>query len=176
MNPLISPARSDFSQSGSEGVRPIVNIIGVVKPGLAKQPVPVKMSRSENVIYAAIAGDIAVAISKFVAATFTGSSAMLAEGFHSLVDTGNELLLLIGIQRSRRAADEGHAFGYGKVTYFWALIVALSVFSLGVEFPSIRVSSVCTAHQSLRIQPGTTLSSRLRPFSKALVGECPIES
>jgi len=85
----------------------------------------------QTVIYAAIAGNVAVAISKFVAAAATGSSAMMAEGFHSLVDTGNELLLLLGIKRSSHIADEWHPFGYGKATYFWAFIVALSVFSLG---------------------------------------------
>ena len=89
------------------------------------------MSGSHRVIYVAIAGNLAIAIAKFGAATLTGSSAMLAEGFHSLVDTGNELLLLHGVRRSRLAADEGHPFGYGKATYFWALIVALSVFSVG---------------------------------------------
>lgn len=90
-----------------------------------------RSSRSRKVIYAAIAGDIAVAASKFVAAALTGSSVMLAEGFHSLIDTGNELLLLIGLKGSNRLADDSHAFGYGKATYFWALMVALSIFSLG---------------------------------------------
>jgi cation diffusion facilitator family transporter len=88
-------------------------------------------TRSQRVLYVAIAGDIAIAISKFVAAAFTGSSAMLAEGVHSLVDTGNELLLLHGVKSSRRAVDEWHPFGYGKATYVWALMVALSVFSVG---------------------------------------------
>jgi hypothetical protein len=74
---------------------------------------------------------LAVAARKFVAAAFTGSSVMLAEGFHSLIDTGNERLLLIGLERSNRVADDGHAFGHGKATYFWALMVALSVSSLG---------------------------------------------
>jgi cation diffusion facilitator family transporter len=92
---------------------------------------PPGLSGSQKAIYAAIAGNVAVAISKFVAATITGSSAMQAEGFHSLVDTGNELLLLLGLRRSKRAADEWHPFGYGKATYLWAFIVALSVFSLG---------------------------------------------
>ena len=92
---------------------------------------PKQVTESQRVLYVAITGDIAIAISKFVAAAFTGSSAMLAEGVHSLVDTGNELLLLHGVKSSRRAVDEWHPFGYGKATYVWALMVALSVFSIG---------------------------------------------
>jgi cation diffusion facilitator family transporter len=88
-------------------------------------------SGTRRVLYVAIAGDVAVAIAKFLVAAITGSSAMLTEGIHSLVDTGNELLLLFGVWRSRRAVDEWHAFGYGKATYVWSLIVALSVFSVG---------------------------------------------
>ena len=88
-------------------------------------------SGSQRVIYVAVAGNLAVAVAKFTASAFTDSSAMLAEGFHSLVATGNELLLLHGVRRSRLAADEGHPFGYGTAAYFWALIVALSVFSVG---------------------------------------------
>jgi len=72
------------------------------------------MSGSHRVIYVAIAGNLAIAIAKFGAATLTGSSAMLAEGFHSLVDTGNELLLLHGVRRSRLAADEGHPLGMAR--------------------------------------------------------------
>ncbi len=102
-----------------------------VKAGPEARPRLVRMSGSDRAIYAAFAGDIAIAVSKFIAATVTGSSAMLTEGFHSLVDTGNELLLLHGAHRGRRAADEWHPFGYGKATYFWALIVALLVFSMG---------------------------------------------
>lgn len=82
-------------------------------------------------LYVAILGDVVIAASKFVAAALTGSSAMLAEGVHSLVDTGNELLLLHGVRSSRRQVDEWHPFGYGKATYVWALMVALSVFSIG---------------------------------------------
>ena len=82
-------------------------------------------------IYVAIACDIAIAAAKFVAAAATGSSALLTEGVHSLVDTGNELLLLYGVRRGRRDVDVRHPFGYGKTTYIWSLIVALSVFSMG---------------------------------------------
>ena len=86
---------------------------------------------SRRVLFVAIAGDIAIAIAKFFVAALTGSSAMLTEGVHSLVDTGNELLLLYGMRRGQRVVDEWHPFGYGKTTYVWSLIVALSVFSIG---------------------------------------------
>jgi cation diffusion facilitator family transporter len=90
-----------------------------------------KKSGSLKVIYAAILANLGIAVSKFIVAAITGSAAMLAEGIHSAVDTGNELLLLIGERNSAKPADAKHPFGYGKELYFWALIVALSVFSLG---------------------------------------------
>lgn len=86
---------------------------------------------SKKVIYAAIVANLGIAAAKFVVAALTGSAAMLAEGIHSAVDTGNELLLLIGEKISARKPDARHPFGYGKAVYFWALVVALSVFSLG---------------------------------------------
>jgi cation diffusion facilitator family transporter len=86
---------------------------------------------SRNVIYAAIVANLAIAAAKFVVALLSGSAAMLAEGIHSAVDTGNELLLLIGEKMSDRPPSPRHPFGYGKAVYFWALIVALSVFTLG---------------------------------------------
>lgn len=90
-----------------------------------------KAAATKKVIYAAIGANLGIAVAKFVAAAVTGSAAMMAEGIHSAVDTGNELLLLIGEKRSEKEADAKHPFGYGKSVYFWALIVALSVFSLG---------------------------------------------
>jgi cation diffusion facilitator family transporter len=93
-----------------------------------------KKGGAAKVIFAAIAANLGIAVSKFVVAGITGSAAMLAEGIHSAVDTGNELLLLIGEHNSEKKPDARHPFGYGKVVYFWALIVALSVFTLGGGF------------------------------------------
>ena len=88
-------------------------------------------NRTPIVVYGALASNLVIAISKFVAAMITGSSAMLAEGIHSSVDTANELLLLLGLHRSRTPSDSGHPFGYGKEIYFWGLIVAVMLFGVG---------------------------------------------
>ncbi|HET6971584.1 MAG TPA: cation transporter, partial [Phenylobacterium sp.] len=89
---------------------------------------------SRIAIYAAAAGNLAIAISKFAAFAVTGSSAMLTEGVHSLVDTGNQGLLLHGLRRAAQPPDAGHPFGHGMELYFWSFIVALMVFSLGGAF------------------------------------------
>jgi cation diffusion facilitator family transporter len=86
---------------------------------------------SRVAVIAAVVGNLLVAIIKFVAAGLTGSSAMVAEGIHSLVDTGNGGLVLLGMKRSQAPADEQHPFGHGKSLYFWTLIVAISIFGIG---------------------------------------------
>jgi cation diffusion facilitator family transporter len=86
---------------------------------------------SKKVIFAALTGNLLIAITKFGAALWTGSSAMLSEGVHSLVDTGNQSLLLYGHHRASRPPDEWHPLGFGRELYFWSFIVALLVFALG---------------------------------------------
>ena len=86
---------------------------------------------SRTAVWAALIGNILVAVTKSMAAAFTGSSAMMSEAVHSIVDTGNEVLLLYGMRVAKKKADRDHPAGYGRELYFWSFIVALLVFALG---------------------------------------------
>ena len=86
---------------------------------------------SKKVIIAALIGNFLVSITKFIAAYYTRSSAMFSEGIHSLVDTGNQVLLLYGLKRSKLPADEQFPFGHGKEIYFWSFVVAILIFAVG---------------------------------------------
>ena len=88
-------------------------------------------SGSRKVIYAALIGNTLVSITKFVAASLTGSSAIFSEGVHSVVDTGNQALLLFGLKQAKKPADENYPFGHGKEIYFWSFVVAILIFALG---------------------------------------------
>ena len=89
------------------------------------------MAESRIAVYGALVANIAIAVTKFVVAGISGSSAMLSEGIHSTVDSGNSILLLVGIRLSQRKPTAQHPFGHGKELYFWSLIVAVLIFGVG---------------------------------------------
>ena len=89
------------------------------------------MSSSKKVIYAALAGNGLIAVTKFIAAALTGSSAMFSEGIHSMVDTGNQVLLLHGMRKAQKPPCDRFPFGHGKEIYFWSFAVAILIFAVG---------------------------------------------
>lgn len=89
------------------------------------------MASSKTSIYSALAANLLIAVTKFIAGAISNSSAMISEGIHSMVDTVNELLLLFGLHRSKKQPDALHPFGYGKELYFWSFIVSIIIFGLG---------------------------------------------
>ena len=90
-----------------------------------------KKHSDKKIIFAALFGNSAIAVMKFVVAFISGSTAMLAEGFHSTADSVNQIMLLVGHSRASRLPDDRHPFGYGKELYFWAFVVAVSIFFVG---------------------------------------------
>jgi cation diffusion facilitator family transporter len=94
--------------------------------------------KTRGVVVIALVANVAIAISKVIAAFLTGSSAMLAEAAHTVVDTGNELSLLLGLRLASRPADPHHPFGYGKERYFWPLMASISMFVIGGTFSVLR--------------------------------------
>ncbi|UQB69332.1 cation diffusion facilitator family transporter [Epilithonimonas zeae] len=89
------------------------------------------MANNRKSIYSALAANLLIALTKFIAGGFTNSASMISEGIHSTVDTTNQLLLLYGLKRSNKAPDEAHPFGYGKELYFWSFVVSILIFALG---------------------------------------------
>lgn len=137
-------------------------------------------------VIAAVVSNLIIAIIKFIAASMTGSSAMIAEGIHSLVDTGNGILVLFGIRQSGKAADPEHPFGHGKELYFWTLIVAVSIFGIGggmslyegithIQHPS-PLEDPTAAYIVLAISAvveGTSFLIAMRQFNRARGDEKP---
>ncbi len=110
-------------------------------------------SGSRKVILAALIGNSLIAITKFIAAAWTGSSAMLSEGIHSVVDTGNQVLLLYGLHRAGKPPDEQFPFGHGKEIYFWSFVVAILIFAVGAGV-SMYEGIRHIAHPEQIVDPG----------------------
>jgi cation diffusion facilitator family transporter len=102
-------------------------------------------------VVAALLANTGIAITKFIAAGISGSASMLAEGVHSLADSGNQVLLLVGGRRSKKAADEAHPFGYGRERYVFAFVVSIILFSVGGVFSLYEGIHKLEAHEELNL-------------------------
>src|SRR3954464_6475393 len=109
-------------------------------------------AHNNRTLLIAFAANLGIAVSKFVAAAFTGSSAMLTEGVHSVVDSANQLLLIWGRRQSRKPPDRLHPFGYGRELYFWSFVVAVLVFALGAGV-SVYEGIVHIRHPEAAVAP-----------------------
>jgi cation diffusion facilitator family transporter len=109
-------------------------------------------AQSNRTLLIAFAANLGIAVSKFVAAAITGSSAMLTEGVHSVVDSANQLLLIWGRRQAKRPADALHPFGYGRELYFWSFVVAVLVFALGAGV-SVYEGIIHIAHPEHAVSP-----------------------
>jgi len=123
------------------------------------KPIKEKARGGVVAVVAAIAGNVMVGIVKFIAAAISGSAAMFSEGIHSIVDSGNGVLVLFGMSRSKREPDFLHPFGYGKELYFWTLIVALLIFLLGGGISLFQgYQSLQEAYYGIKVMGDTTLN------------------
>lgn len=154
-------------------------------------PRPEAEVSSTSSILAAIAANIMVGIVKFIAAGISGSSAMVAEGIHSIVDSGNGMLVFLGIRRSKKPADTEHPFGYGQELYFWTLVVAIMIFALGGGFSIYEgVSRLLEMRPGMKLGDptmnyivilaaaaieGTSLAIAVKNFNKARMGRGALE-
>lgn len=118
---------------------------------------------SKKAVLAAMLANLGIAVSKFVAAFISGSSAMLAEGVHSTADTGNQILLLLGGKRAEKAPDAEHPFGFGRERYFWAFVVSIMLFTLGSLF------AIYEAEEKLRHPDAHGLENPVFPIVTLLV-------
>src|SRR5215510_7457916 len=104
-------------------------------------------------VLAALAANLGIALAKFVGFAFTGAASLLAESVHSVADSGNQVLLLVGGKRSRRAPTPDHPFGYARERYFWSFVVSLILFSLGGMFATYEgILKITNPHELESLQ------------------------